>query len=457
MKFEEYLDSLRNKSVAVIGIGVSNRPLIRLLLERGIRVTACDKKSREALGPLGDELEQHGCRLQLGEDYLKDLTEDVIFRTPGLRPDVPELAAAVARGSLLTSEMEVFFEVCPCPEIAVTGSDGKTTTTTIIAKLLEAAGRTVHLGGNIGKPLLPEIESIQPEDCAVVELSSFQLISMRESPDVAVVTNLSPNHLDVHKDMQEYIDAKKNILLHQGAFSRTVLNAGNEITASFAPQVRGDCWMFRRGAPVERGVWCDGETIYVHGQALLPISQIRIPGWHNVENYMAAIAAVWGDVEPQTIRRVAETFAGVEHRAEFVRELRGVKYYNDSIATSPTRVISGMLSLFPQKILLIAGGYDKHIPFEPLGPAVCDKVKTLILLGDTAQKIQDAVQAAPQYQDGCPEILRVGNMEQAVAAAAAHAQPGDIVSLSPACAAFDLYPNFEVRGRHYKDIVNGLQ
>ena len=457
MKFEEYLDSLRNKSVAVIGIGVSNRPLIRLLLERGIRVTACDKKSREALGPLGDELEQHGCRLQLGEDYLKDLTEDVIFRTPGLRPDVPELAAAVARGSLLTSEMEVFFEVCPCPEIAVTGSDGKTTTTTIIAKLLEAAGRTVHLGGNIGKPLLPEIESIQPEDCAVVELSSFQLISMRESPDVAVVTNLSPNHLDVHKDMQEYIDAKKNILLHQGAFSRTVLNAGNEITASFAPQVRGDCWMFRRGAPVERGVWCDGETIYVHGQALLPICQIRIPGWHNVENYMAAIAAVWGDVEPQTIRRVAETFAGVEHRAEFVRELRGVKYYNDSIATSPTRVISGMLSLFPQKILLIAGGYDKHIPFEPLGPAVCEKVKTLILLGDTAQKIQDAVQAAPQYQEGCPEILRVDNMEQAVAAAAAHAQPGDIVSLSPACAAFDLYPNFEVRGRHYKDIVNGLQ
>ena len=152
MKFEEYLDSLRNKSVAVIGIGVSNRPLIRLLLERGIRVTACDKKSREALGPLGDELEQHGCRLQLGEDYLKDLTEDVIFRTPGLRPDVPELAAAVARGSLLTSEMEVFFEVCPCPEIAVTGSDGKTTTTTIIAKLLEAAGRTVHLGGQHRPP-----------------------------------------------------------------------------------------------------------------------------------------------------------------------------------------------------------------------------------------------------------------------------------------------------------------
>ena len=457
MNKEQFFTSIQGKTVTFCGIGRSHMPLIRLFQEKGALVSARDKRSLEELGDNGKALQEWGVQLILGENYLEDLREDIIFRTPGMKYHLPQLEAARKRGAAVTSEMEVFFQLCPCKIYAVTGSDGKTTTTSIIAELLKAQGKTVHLGGNIGKPLLPEIESIQPEDCAVVELSSFQLISMRESPDVAVVTNLSPNHLDVHKDMQEYIDAKKNILLHQGAVSRTVLNAGNEITASFAPQVRGDCWMFRRGAPVERGVWCDGETIYVHGQALLPISQIRIPGWHNVENYMAAIAAVWGDVEPQTIRRVAETFAGVEHRAEFVRELRGVKYYNDSIATSPTRVISGMLSLFPQKILLIAGGYDKHIPFEPLGPAVCEKVKTLILLGDTAQKIQDAVQAAPQYQEGCPEILRVDNMEQAVAAAAAHAQPGDIVSLSPACAAFDLYPNFEVRGRHYKDIVNGLQ
>ncbi len=457
MNKEQFFTSIQGKTVTFCGIGRSHMPLIRLFQEKGALVSARDKRSLEELGDNGKALQEWGVQLILGENYLEDLREDIIFRTPGMKYHLPQLEAARKRGAAVTSEMEVFFQLCPCKIYAVTGSDGKTTTTSMIAELLKAQGKTVHLGGNIGKPLLPEIESIQPEDCAVVELSSFQLISMRESPDVAVVTNLSPNNLDVHKDMQEYIDAKKNILLHQGAFSRTVLNAGNEITASFAPQVRGDCWMFRRGAPVERGVWCDGETIYVHGQALLPISQIRIPGWHNVENYMAAIAAVWGDVEPQTIRRVAETFAGVEHRAEFVRELRGVKYYNDSIATSPTRVISGMLSLFPQKILLIAGGYDKHIPFEPLGPAVCEKVKTLILLGDTAQKIQDAVQAAPQYQEGCPEILRVDNMEQAVAAAAAHAQPGDIVSLSPACAAFDLYPNFEVRGRHYKDIVNGLQ
>ena len=456
MNTQQFFRYLKGKTVAFCGVGRTHMPLIELFQEKGAVVTVRDQRPLEKLGENGEVLQSLGVELRLGEDYLQDLNEDIIFRTPGMRYHLPQLEEARVRGCAVTSELELFFRLCPCKIYGVTGSDGKTTTTSIIAEFLKAQGRTVHLGGNIGKPLLPEIESIAPEDVAVVELSSFQLISMRESPDVAVVTNLSPNHLDVHKDMQEYIDAKKNILLHQGALSRTVLNAGNEITAAFAPEVRGDCWMFRRGAPVERGVWCDGENIYVHGEKLLEVSQIKIPGWHNVENYMAAIAAVWGDVEPQTIRHVAETFAGVEHRAEFVRELGGVKYYNDSIATSPTRVISGMLSLFPQKILMIAGGYDKHIPFEPLGPAVCEKVKTLILLGSTAQKIQDAVMAAPQYREGCPEILRVETMEEAVAAAAAHAQPGDIVSLSPACAAFDLYPNFEVRGRHFKEIVNKL-
>ncbi len=457
MNQEQFFEYISGKTVTFCGIGRSHMPLMKMFQEKGAVVSARDKRTLEELGENGETLQKLGVKLILGENYLQDLREDIIFRTPGMRYHLPQLEAARKQGSVVTSEMEVFFELCPCKIYAVTGSDGKTTTTSIIAELLKAQGKTVHLGGNIGRPLLPEIESIQPGDRAVVELSSFQLISMGESPDVAVVTNLSPNHLDVHKDMQEYIDAKKNIFLHQNAFSRTVLNAGNEITASFAAQVRGDCWMFRRGSSVERGVWCDGEQIYVHQEPLMPLSQIKIPGWHNVENYMAAIAAVWGDVSPEVIRQVAATFNGVEHRAEFVREFNGVKYYNDSIATSPTRVISGTLSLFPQKILMIAGGYDKHIPFEPMGPVVCEKVKTLILLGATAQKIEDAVKAADNYQEGAPEILRVETMEQAVAMAAAHAQPGDIVSLSPASAAFDLYPNFEVRGRHYKELVNGLK
>ena len=453
MNQEQFFEYISGKTVTFCGIGRSHMPLMKMFQEKGAVVSARDKRTLEELGENGETLQKLGVKLILGENYLQDLREDIIFRTPGMRYHLPQLEAARKQGSVVTSEMEVFFELCPCKIYAVTGSDGKTTTTSIIAELLKAQGKTVHLGGNIGRPLLPEIESIQPGDRAVVELSSFQLISMGESPDVAVVTNLSPNHLDVHKDMQEYIDAKKNIFLHQNAFSRTVLNAGNEITASFAAQVRGDCWMFRRGSSAERGVWCDGEQIYVHQEPLMPLSQIKIPGWHNVENYMAAIAAVWGDVSPEVIRQVAATFNGVEHRTEFVREFNGVKYYNDSIATSPTRT----LSLFPQKILMIAGGYDKHIPFEPMGPVVCEKVKTLILLGATAQKIEDAVKAADNYQEGAPEILRVETMEQAVAMAAAHAQPGDIVSLSPASAAFDLYPNFEVRGRHYKELVNGLK
>lgn len=457
MNQHQFFQDIKGKTVTFCGIGRSHMPLITLFREQGAVVSARDKRSLEELGENGKRLQEMGVRLILGEGYLQDLNEDIIFRTPGMKYHLPELEAARSRGAAVTSEMEVFFELCPCKIYAVTGSDGKTTTTSILAELLKAQGKNVHLGGNIGKPLLPEIASIQPEDCAVVELSSFQLISMRRSPDVAVVTNLSPNHLDVHKDMQEYIDAKKNIFLHQSAFSRTVLNADNEITAAFAPQVRGDCWMFQWGRQADRGVWCDEKSIYVNGRELMPVSQIKIPGRHNVENYMAAIAAVWGDVTPETIRRVAAEFSGVEHRAEFVREVRGVKYYNDSIATSPTRVISGMLSLFPQKIIMIAGGYDKHIPFEPLGPAVCGHVKTLILMGATADKIEAAVRSAEAYEEGAPEIIRVENMEQAVAAAAAHGQPGDIVSLSPACAAFDLYPNFEVRGKHYKELVNGLE
>ena len=302
MRFEEYLSSLHSKTVAVIGIGVSNRPLIELLLSRGVAVTACDKKDRAALGPLAAELEGKGCRLRLGPDYLKDLTEDVIFRTPGMRPDLPELTAAVERGSALTSEMEVFFAVCPCPIIAVTGSDGKTTTTTIIAELLRAAGHTVHLGGNIGHPLLAETGGMTAEDVAVLELSSFQLMTMTRSPHIAVVTNLSPNHLDVHKDYDEYIAAKGNIFTHQTPKDIAVFNADNEVTSSFIGRELGGLRTFSRRKTVERGAYLapdtsgDGQAVWVSNDTgrrrVLPLAEIKLPGAHNVENYLAAIAAV---------------------------------------------------------------------------------------------------------------------------------------------------------------------
>lgn len=458
-RVEAFFEGVKGKRVAFCGIGGSNLPLVKLFVKYGAEVTACDKRTEEQLGEAARELKNLGAALRLGDGYLKNLDADIIFRTPGMRFTLPELTEARQKGIAVTSEMELFFDLCPCKIYAVTGSDGKTTTTTIISELLKAAGKKVHLGGNIGRPLLPKIESIRREDVAVVELSSFQLISMRRSPDVAVVTNLSPNHLDVHKDMAEYIDAKKNIVCHQNAFGRAVLNADNEITAGFASSVRGQAILFSRRQPCEYGAWLreDGAVMVGNpGEKVMDASEIRIPGAHNIENYLAAVSAVWGEVDAETIRGVARTFSGVEHRMEFVRELGGVKYYNDSIGTSPSRTISGTLSFYPDKIILIAGGYDKKIPFDVLGPVVVEKVKLLILMGATADKIEAAVTSAPDYQAGCPKILRVHSMEEAVKTAKDNARQGDIVSLSPACASFDLYPNFEARGNHFKELVNRL-
>ena len=452
----EYLDNLKGKHVAVLGIGISNLPLIKLLLTSGIRVTACDKREREAFNGTIEELESEGAVCCLGADYLEHLDGmDVIFRTPGMRPDLPQLEEARMKGAELTSEMEVFFSVCPCRMIAVTGSDGKTTTTTIIAGLLDAAGYRTYVGGNIGHPLLNLTGEMRPDDMVVLELSSFQLMTMKQSPDIAVITNLAPNHLDVHSDMQEYIDAKKNIFLHQTSDGKLILNADNELTDACETEARGGVVMFSRKNTLSRGVWIKDGTIVYDSRPVLPVKDILIPGVHNVENYMAAIAAVDGLVPDETIRAYAKSFGGVAHRIELVRELNGVHYYNDSIASSPSRTIAGLRS-FDQKVILIAGGYDKHIPYDVLGPEITRAVKTLILVGDTAPKIKQAVLNAPDYQTGAPIILERENLQQAVNTACDMAQAGDVVILSPASASFDQFRNFEERGNAYKGFVNQL-
>lgn len=459
MDFKQFFARMQGKRIAFCGAGISNTPLIMSFLKQGARVYVCDRRTREQLGELADTLEQAGAELRLGENYLEQLEVEIIFRTPGMSFHLPELEAARKKGIAVTSEMEVFFDLCPATIFAVTGSDGKTTTTTLIAKMLEAEGKTVHIGGNIGKPLLPQIDKISPDDFVVAELSSFQLISMRKSPDVAVVTNVAPNHLDIHKDMDEYVEAKKNILLHQNAFSRTVLNRDNEITESFRQFVRGQSLGFSMNRQLHNGAWLDenGMLHMAYRGMDVPVmhrDEIKIIGDHNVANYLAAIAAVWGYVGVESIRRVAREFGGVEHRIELVRELDGVKYYNDSIASSPTRTIAG-LNAFNQKVLLIAGGYDKHIPFEPLAPAVTEKVKRLYLCGDTADKIEKAIRGYSGYR-GEPEIIRVKNLDEAVSRAHADAVSGDIVTLSPACASFDAFPNFAARGNYFKELVNKL-
>ena len=460
MTLQEYIASLRGRTVAVIGIGVSNTPLLRLLLREGIAVTACDRSDRAKLGALAGELEAAGAVLQLGDGYLQGLDQDVIFRTPGLRPDVPELEAARARGSVITSEMEVFFQVCPCPIIAVTGSGGKTTTTTIIAELLRAAGHIVHVGGNIGHPLLAEAGSIRPTDWAVLELSSFQLMTMTRSPHIAVLTNLAPNHLDVHKSMEEYVWAKENIFRHQQPGDIAVFNLDNAITRELSAHAPGRALYFSRREEPENSVFLRGDAVISRRDGrerqIMTTEDVRLPGVHNVENYMAAIAAVDGLVPDDVIRTFARAFNGVEHRIELVRTWRGVRFYNDSIASSPSRTIAGLRS-FKEKVILIAGGYDKHIPFDVLGPEVVEHVKLLILCGATADKIRAAVEQAPGYRPGHPEILDVTPFQRAVETARDRAVPGDVVTLSPACAAFDQFKNFMERGKTFKAIVNSWQ
>ena len=451
MEPEAYFARLKNKRVLVLGLGVSNRPLVRLLLERGIDVTGCDRTPREKLDDEVLTLERMGVKLHLGEDYLENISGDIAFRTPGLHPEKPELVALRAAGTKITSEMEAFFEVCPCPIIGVTGSDGKTTTATLIAELLRHAGHRVWLGGNIGTPLLDKAAQMTREDKVILELSSFQLMDLHHSCHIAVVTNLAPNHLDMHRDMEEYVNAKKNIFLHQKSGDTLIVNHDNALTESFAEEARGTVKRFSRRERVKNGVYFMDGAIYRGDDEILRQSDILIPGLHNVENYMAAILATEGLVSNEDVRAVAKSFGGVEHRIELVRVKDGVSYYNDSIASSPSRTIAGLRS-FTQKVILIAGGYDKHIPYDVLGPEIAAHVKLLVCTGATGGKIAQAARAS----EGCPEILEIEDFYEAVRTASKRAERGDIVLLSPASAAFDKFKNFMVRGAEFKKTVMEL-
>ena len=459
MTLFEYIDSIKNKTIAVIGIGVSNTPWIELLLQNGCHVTACDKRSAEEMGEQGARLRSLGAELKLGEEYLEGLDQDIIFRTPGLMPFDPHLVEAKSRGSVVTSEMEVFFSLCPCRIIAVTGSDGKTTTTTTISELLKAQGYRVHLGGNIGKPLLCELPSMLPDDMVVLELSSFQLHSMVCRPDVAVITNLTPNHLDKHKDFQDYIDAKRAIFERQRPEDLLVLNRNDAHSAYYASHAHSRIHYFSDTEPVEAGAVLEGGILYrVSGEerkAIMRADEILLPGSHNVQNYLAAFAATEGFVSEENCRKVAMRFEGVEHRLEQVRVLNGVTFINDSIASSPTRTIAGLRAM-KTKPIVIAGGYDKHIPFDPLGDELCLRARHVVLCGATADKIRDAILQSPHYPGCGLSFETVDNFTEAVHTAYAKAGEGDIVMLSPACAAFDQFKNFAERGKFFKKIVMEL-
>ncbi|AEY66238.1 UDP-N-acetylmuramoyl-L-alanine--D-glutamate ligase [Clostridium sp. BNL1100] len=462
-KLEQFKKDVINKKVAVMGIGISNIPLIKYLINFGVDVTAFDKSPEEKLADAFTELKGLPVKYSIGSDYLSKLNGfDLIFRTPGMRPDLPELVQAVENGAELTSEMEVFLKLCPAQVFAVTGSDGKTTTTTLIYKILSEEGYNCWLGGNIGTPLLSKIDDVEETDKVVLELSSFQLMTIKDCPSVAVVTNITPNHLDVHKSLQEYIDAKKNIFINQKENDKLILNYDNEITKSFNYEARGKYVYFSRLNDLNEGVvYQDGKIMVKNGNVSTEIiegDKIKIPGVHNIENYMAATAATIEYVKPETIAKIATTFNGVEHRIELVRELSGVKFYNSSIDSSPSRTIAA-LKTFKNKVILIAGGKDKGIPYDSIGEIIAEKVKCLLLIGATASRIEEAYKNYLQQRDMENEIkiIHCDSYEEVVEKAYEQAKSGDCIILSPASTSFDMFKNFEHRGNVFKELVNKLK
>lgn len=449
-RIQDYKNSIKGKRISVCGIGISNLPLIDFLLSAGAVITARDMKEKKDLGDIATTLEKKGVNLVCGSSYLNDIQDDIIFRTPGLRYDKPGFTQAVKNGAVLTSEMQVFFDLCPCTKIGITGSDGKTTTTTLISEILKASGKKVWLGGNIGNPLLPDVDKMTEDDFAVIELSSFQLHTMKTSPEVAVVTNISPNHLDYHTDYQEYIDAKKNIYKNHNDIT-FITNADNSITVDMAKEIKGETIFFSNKA--DSDICEKNGTIFVKGEAVLETKDILLPGRHNVENYMAAIGATYKFASKDAYKTVATSFKGVEHRLEFVAEKYGVKYYNGSIDSTPTRTIAA-LSAFPERnLIVICGGYDKNLDYAPLAPVMANKAKAVILTGACKDKIKKAFNENKEFKASSTIVKETEDFEAAVMLASKTAKKGDIVLLSPAAASFDKFKNFEVRGKFYKDIV----
>ena len=459
--FDNFASFVRGKNISILGFGVSNKPLLNMLLELEANVTIFDKKDKDAFSEYISQYSDKGVRFVLGPSYLSELSGDMIIKTPGMRPDLDDINRCRDAGSVITSEMELFFDMCPCRIIGITGSDGKTTTTTIIYEMLKIEGYRVHLGGNIGKPLFPIIRDVKKDDIVVVELSSFQLTPMRKSPDIAVIKNITPNHLDWHKGMEEYIDAKKNILKYQTGEGRAVLNLDDPVSSGLSSCVKGSLGWFSMKEKVSKGAYLspDGHLHYVSGDDdhdIMSRDIIKIIGDHNVENYLTAISAVYDLVSEETIRYIAENFAGVEHRMEYVRTFKGRRFYNDAIGTSPTRTIA-CLKCQTKPIVLIAGGYDKHIPFEPLAPYIIRHVKAIVFFGKTGKKIEDAVRACPGFDPEKLKMVYALSMEETVEKTLELSLPGDDIYMSPASASFDRYPNFEYEGRDFKRVVNGLK
>ena len=484
MNNDKLKNHINGRSCDILGLGVSNLPLARRLCDMGVSLTVRDKAPMSALGNDAKALADAGVRFICGDGAFEHCESDIIFRSPGIRPDIKCIAAAKDRGAHLTGEIELFLELCEAKTFGITGSDGKTTSTTLTYRFLEAdSARTAHgkayVGGNIGAPLLDRLSSIGKDDRVAIELSSFQLMTAHTSPTYSAITNISPNHLDWHRGMDEYISAKLNIIGPQTR--RFVTNADCPTTAEIARKMilgKGndtappEIWLFSGTLEGFSAIFPEGarendRAIYVKDgyitvsdgkreERVLSVSDIRVPGKHNIENFMTAIALTYGQVDASVYTEVAKDFRGVEHRLEHIRTLDGVDYYNSSIDSSPTRTAAALSALRGRDIVIICGGYDKKIPFEPLADAIIGTVRAVVLTGATADKIESAILSHKDYACGAPEIRKISDFSDAVAEARTLARAGGCVLLSPACASFDAFKNFAERGRTFCDIVNNF-
>ncbi|MBQ9298488.1 MAG: UDP-N-acetylmuramoyl-L-alanine--D-glutamate ligase [Clostridia bacterium] len=460
-KLKEFLNYIRNKKVAIIGLGVSNVPLLDYFYKQGCKITAFDNREIDNIDKnILDIITQRNIEFSFGKNNLSKLHGfDIIFRSPTCRADTPELVEEAKRGAIITSEIEMLIELCPGKVVGITGSDGKTTTTSLIYEILKKQGYNCYLGGNIGIPLFTKLEEMKKDDIVVLELSSFQLMDIKVSPQIAVITNISPNHLDIHKSYEEYIEAKKNIFKFQDENGILILNYDNEITKACEAEAPGKVVFFSTETKIPNGVILDDNVIKICNNNLrkhiLNAKELLLRGKHNYANACTAIAATMSLADTEIQAEAIKNFKGVKHRLEFVREIDGVKWYNDSIGTSPTRTIAGLNS-FEEKIVLIAGGYDKHLDYTPIAKPILDNVSSLILMGQTAGKIKKSVEDEMENSDKSIDIYECDTLKETIEVAKNVAKKGEVVLFSPASASFDMYKNFEERGDKFKAIVNSL-
>ncbi len=460
-KLEEFNKNLFNKKVAIIGLGVSNIPLIDYMYDKKAKVTVFDDREEDKIPKeIINKIKEYKFETSFGKNNLSKLKGfDIIFRSPSCMPTKPELEEEAKRGAKVTTEIEMLMEMCPAKIIGVTGSDGKTTTTSLIYEILKKAGYNTYLGGNIGTPLFTKLEEMKPEDIVVLELSSFQLMGMKISPHIGVITNITPNHLNIHKDYEEYIDAKKNIFKYQNENDIVILNYDNEITRNAAKEAMSKVVFFSHKEKLENGFIVDEKIIKECEddirKHIIDTKDIILRGEHNFENVATALAATKTLVSQDIAVKAIKEFKPVEHRLEFVRELDRVKWYNDSVSSSPTRTIAG-LSSFDEEIILIAGGYDKNLDYTPIAKPIVEKVKKLILIGQTSNKIYECVKSEAEKQNVKIDIYMCSSLKETVTLAKRIAKPSQVVLFSPASASFDMFKNFADRGEQFKKLVNEL-